>query len=181
MNQAKYIGMDVHQATISVAVIDSAGKLVMECILETKASTILQFIQGLHGSLRVTFEEGTCAACVLDSYLEAGVIFTHCDRLFIRFGFVHGANTTDSRCARPACQISPRVELPDANRKGGFDERSTASDVLDSVCSLQHLRHRETHIRAGKACPQRSLDILRAQRPLALGRPRTGFCDMQER
>jgi len=41
------IGMDVHQATISVAVRDSAGKLVMESILETKASTILDFIQVL--------------------------------------------------------------------------------------------------------------------------------------
>ena len=29
MNQAKYIGMDVHQATISVAVMDSAGKLIL--------------------------------------------------------------------------------------------------------------------------------------------------------
>ena len=28
---------DVHQATISVAILDSAGKLVMEVILETKA------------------------------------------------------------------------------------------------------------------------------------------------
>ena len=35
MNQAKYIGMDVHQATISVAVMDSAGKLILESILET--------------------------------------------------------------------------------------------------------------------------------------------------
>jgi hypothetical protein len=26
MNDAKYIGLDVHQATISVAVLDSAGK-----------------------------------------------------------------------------------------------------------------------------------------------------------
>ena len=26
MSQEKYIGMDVHQATISVAVLDSAGK-----------------------------------------------------------------------------------------------------------------------------------------------------------
>ena len=33
MNQAKYIGMDVHQATISVAVMDSAGKLILESIL----------------------------------------------------------------------------------------------------------------------------------------------------
>ena len=28
MSQEKYIGMDVHQATISVAVMDSKGKLV---------------------------------------------------------------------------------------------------------------------------------------------------------
>ncbi len=62
MNDAKYIGLDVHQATISVAVRDSDGKLVMEAILETKAETILQFIHGLRGSLHVTFEEGTCAA-----------------------------------------------------------------------------------------------------------------------
>jgi len=36
MNQAKYIGMDVHQATISVAVLDSAGKLILASVLETK-------------------------------------------------------------------------------------------------------------------------------------------------
>jgi transposase len=66
MNEAKYIGLDVHQATISVAVLDSAGKLVKEAILETKASTILQFIHGLHGSLHVTLEEGTCAAWLHD-------------------------------------------------------------------------------------------------------------------
>ena len=36
MNDAKYIGLDVHQATISVAVLDAAGNLVMEAILETK-------------------------------------------------------------------------------------------------------------------------------------------------
>ena len=37
MNDAKYIGFDVHEATISAAVRDSTGKLVMEAILETKA------------------------------------------------------------------------------------------------------------------------------------------------
>jgi hypothetical protein len=45
MNDTKYIGLDVHQATISAAVLDSTGHLVMECILETKAATILQFLQ----------------------------------------------------------------------------------------------------------------------------------------
>jgi transposase len=61
MNEAKYIGLDVHQATISAVVLDSAGRLLMESILETKAVTILQFVHGLRGSLQVTFEEGTCA------------------------------------------------------------------------------------------------------------------------
>ena len=66
MNSEKYIGLDVHQATISVAVLDSSGKLTMECVLETKASTILQFFAGLRGSLHVTFEESTCAAWLYD-------------------------------------------------------------------------------------------------------------------
>ena len=66
MNDAKYIGLDVHQATISAAVLDSAGKLLMEAVLETKAETILQFLQGLRGSLHVTLEEGTCAAWLHD-------------------------------------------------------------------------------------------------------------------
>ena len=48
MNDAKYIGLDVHQATISAAVLDSTGKLLMESILETKAATILQFWTPTH-------------------------------------------------------------------------------------------------------------------------------------
>jgi len=49
MNTEKYIGLDVHQATISVAVRDAKGKLVMESILETKAATILgQAGAGIH-------------------------------------------------------------------------------------------------------------------------------------
>ena len=66
MNDTKYIGLDVHQATISAAVLDAAGKLLMEAVLETKAETILQFMQGLRGNLHVTLEEGTCAAWLHD-------------------------------------------------------------------------------------------------------------------
>jgi hypothetical protein len=40
MNSEKYIGLDVHQATICVAVMDAKGKVVMDSILETKATTI---------------------------------------------------------------------------------------------------------------------------------------------
>jgi hypothetical protein len=42
------------------------GKVVMESVIETKASTILQFIHGLHGDLYVTFEEGRRSAWLYD-------------------------------------------------------------------------------------------------------------------
>jgi transposase len=66
MNDTKYIGMDVHRESISIAVMNSTGKIVLECVIETKASLILQFIDGLRGELHVTFEEGTCAAWLYD-------------------------------------------------------------------------------------------------------------------
>ena len=66
MTSVKYIGMDVHKETISIAVLNSSGKLLMQSIIETKASTILQFFAGLRGDLRVTFEEGTWAAWLYD-------------------------------------------------------------------------------------------------------------------
>jgi Transposase len=62
----KYIGMDVHKEAIVMAVLNGSGQLVMESIIETKASSILQFIHGLRGELHVTWEEGTWAAWLYD-------------------------------------------------------------------------------------------------------------------
>jgi transposase len=66
MNDTKYIGMDVHKESISIAVRNGAGKLMMESVIETKASTILDFVQGLRGELQVTLEEGTWATWLYD-------------------------------------------------------------------------------------------------------------------
>ena len=65
-SNVKYIGLDVHQEAITVAVRNGAGKLVMESIVETKASTLLDFLHGLQGELHVTLEEGTWAAWLYD-------------------------------------------------------------------------------------------------------------------
>ena len=51
---------------IVIVVLNGSGKLVMETILETKASSILQFIHGLRGERHVTWEEGTWAAWLYD-------------------------------------------------------------------------------------------------------------------
>jgi transposase len=66
MTSTKYIGLDVHKESISIAVLNFAGKVVMECVIETKAHTILQFIHGLDGAVHLTFEEGTWAAWLYD-------------------------------------------------------------------------------------------------------------------
>jgi hypothetical protein len=66
MDKAKYIGMDVHKETVSIAVLDSSGKTVMESVIETQALTIVQFVQGLRGELHITLEEGTWAAWLYD-------------------------------------------------------------------------------------------------------------------
>jgi hypothetical protein len=55
----------------------SAGKLVMESILETEAGTILQFFAGWRGTLSVTFEEGTCSAWLYD------LLNPHVDKLVV--------------------------------------------------------------------------------------------------
>ena len=52
----KYIGMDVHKEAMVIAVLNGSGKLIMETILETKASSILEFLHGLRGELHVTWE-----------------------------------------------------------------------------------------------------------------------------
>jgi transposase len=66
MSEIKYIGMDVHQEAISIAVLNGSGKLVMDSIIETEAATILQFIRSVRGQLHVTVEEGTWAAWLYD-------------------------------------------------------------------------------------------------------------------
>src|SRR3984885_14730585 len=65
-HDVKYIGMDVHKEAIVIAVLNGNGKQVMETIVETKASSILQFVHGLRGELHVTWEEGTWAAWLYD-------------------------------------------------------------------------------------------------------------------
>jgi hypothetical protein len=65
-HDVKYIGIDVHKEASVIAVLNGSGKLIMETILETKASSLLQFLHGLCGELHVTLEEGTWAAWLYD-------------------------------------------------------------------------------------------------------------------
>jgi transposase len=77
MNQIKYIGMDVHMAMTVIVVLNSTGKVLTESIIETKASTILDFLSGQRGIVHVTFEEGTQAAWLYD------IIYPHVSKVTV--------------------------------------------------------------------------------------------------
>ena len=103
MNSKKYVGMDVHQATISVAVRDSSGRLIMESIIETQAATILEFIRGLNGSLSVTFEEGTGASWLYDLLKPHVAELIVCDPR--KNALLKGGNKNDKVDARKLSEL----------------------------------------------------------------------------
>jgi hypothetical protein len=63
MSEDKYIGMDVHRASIVCAVRNPAGRCVDRSIIETTAEAVRDLLRGLSGTLYVTFEEGTAGVC----------------------------------------------------------------------------------------------------------------------
>ena len=61
----KYIGIDVHKEAGVIAVLNGLEKLVIETLLEIKASSVLQFIHSLRGGLQGTRKNvpGRCTIC----------------------------------------------------------------------------------------------------------------------
>src|SRR5215475_4931290 len=132
MSQEKYIGMDVHQATTSVAVMDAQGKLMMECLLETKAATIVEFIRGLHGTLSLTFEEGTSAAWLHD------LLKPHVSRLLV-------------------CDPRKNALLKDGNKNDRIDARKLAELLRGN--QLHPVYHGEHGVRTLKELGRSYLTI----------------------
>ena len=145
MSGEKYIGLDVHQATISVAVVDSQGKVVMESILETKASTLLEFLAGLRGSLFVTFEEGTWAAWLYDLLKPHVTEVLVCNPRKIPL-LKHG-NKSDKI---DACKLADRLRLNDLKpvyhvETGVRRLRELARNYLTVVKDLSQAMNRLHH------------------------------------
>src|ERR1700691_4801981 len=117
MDSKKYIGMDVHKESISIAVMDGAGKIVMQCVIETKASMILQFFYGLRGDLHVTFEERTSAAGLYD------VLKPHVTRVVV-------------------CDPRKNASMKEGNKSDKIDARRLAELLrLDHLNPVYHGEH----------------------------------------
>ncbi len=98
-----YVGLDVHKASICIAVLNVEGKLVMESVVETSAATILDFLKGLRGQVEVTFEEGTHAAWLYDVLKKTKVTVIVCDPRKNRL--LQDGNKSDRVDARKLAQL----------------------------------------------------------------------------
>jgi transposase len=108
-SSTKYIGMDVHKESISMAVRNAAGKIVMETVIETKASTILEFVEGLRGDVHVTFEEGTWAAWLYDLLKPRVTRLVVCDPR--RNALLQEGNQNDRVDARKLAELLQNNQL----------------------------------------------------------------------
>jgi transposase len=61
-----YVGMDVHQASLVIVVLNGAGKVVETITLQTGAAALRSYLQRLKGRVFITFEEGTQAQWLYD-------------------------------------------------------------------------------------------------------------------
>ena len=60
-NGIRYVGLDVHRDSISVAVLDYRGKLIKETVIPTTEAAVVGLVKELRGTVHVTLEEGTWA------------------------------------------------------------------------------------------------------------------------
>src|SRR5215207_9615080 len=98
-----YVGLDVHKASISIAVLNASGKLVTEAVVETSAATVLDFLKGLRGQVEVTFEEGTHAAWLYDTLQRTKATVIVCDPRKNRL--LRDGNKSDRVDARKLAQL----------------------------------------------------------------------------
>jgi transposase len=103
MDSLKYVGLDVHQATISAAVLDAEGKLVMQSVLATRAGAILDFLQGLRGTVHLTFEEGTHSAWLYDLLARRVTRVVVCDPR--KNALLKSGNKSDTVDARKLAEL----------------------------------------------------------------------------
>src|SRR2546425_12947095 len=98
MTKHKYVGLDVHQATTSIAVLDSNGKLLSQSTIQTSSREICNFIRALSGTVHLTFEEGTQAVWLYDLIKPLVAESIVC---------IHGKTTFSSPATKPIASTPP--------------------------------------------------------------------------
>jgi transposase len=76
----KYVGLDVHQATTSIAVRDEHDRILARAVVPTEGTALVEFFRGMRGTIVVAFEEGTQAQWLHDLLVPVVSQVLVCDR-----------------------------------------------------------------------------------------------------
>jgi hypothetical protein len=106
----------------------------MECVIETKASMVLDFIAGLRGDLQVTFEEGTSAAWLYD------LLKPHVTKLVV-------------------CDPRKNASMREGNQSDKIDARRLAEQIEHTIVYLHLSRKHLTAV----ANPLDTIDVSRPE------------------
>jgi len=77
---AKYVGLDVHQATTVISVRDTSGRVIAREVVATDEASLTGFLGRMRGSVSVTLEEGTQAQWLHDILQPVADRVVVCDR-----------------------------------------------------------------------------------------------------
>src|SRR6266699_561738 len=104
-----YVGMDVHRASIMIVVLNGAGKIVMQSVIETGAERVRGYLKQLRGKVYVTFEEGTQANWLHDVVRPLVTEVVVCDPRHNKL--IQSGNTNDQVHAQKLAQSLRRGVL----------------------------------------------------------------------
>jgi hypothetical protein len=63
----KYIGIDVHSESCTIAVMNSAGRQLRQQVVDTQAKVLIEFLKGLAGDRYLCIEEGQLAEWLVET------------------------------------------------------------------------------------------------------------------
>jgi transposase len=86
----RYIGLDVHSQTCTVAVMGPTGKRLREQVIETNGKLLVEFLKSIAGSKHLCFEEGTHSEWLYE------LLKPHVDEIIVTQPSKSGGQKSDS-------------------------------------------------------------------------------------
>jgi hypothetical protein len=126
---AKYVGLDVHQATTVISVRDTSGRVIARDIVATDEASLIGFLGRMRGPGQVAPEEGTQAQWLHDLLEPVADRVVVCDR--------RGKSKTGNKGDQPGTKVyglrTASSGSPGSPQAGhAFGPRSSAPNSISS-------------------------------------------------
>ncbi len=119
----RYIGMDVHAASCTLAVISEKGRRLKDFPVETNGQALVEAVRMIPGRKHLVFEEGLQSAWLYET------LSPHVDEIVV-------AGITQSRVRRATSAM--RMAWPRSCAWGTSTSRSSRHPVSSRACASSH-------------------------------------------